>query len=229
MGRDSAVTKKTKAFLLAAFFIVLIVSVTYTTLFWERFQKQSELQPLINVACVGDSITEWSGYTNNLQLMLGEDYKVGNFGVAEAAVSKDWFKPYMNQEAFRDSQDFQPDFVIVMLGTNDAHTYQTNEDFANDYVDLVTEYQSLVSSPRVLLVMPPPIYQNELELSGANLEDDVIPSIEQVAEDLSLPTVDVNSALENHPEYFIDGVHPNSDGAMVIAQEINEAINEYPM
>jgi lysophospholipase L1-like esterase len=42
---------------------------------------------------------------------------------------------------------------------------------------------------------------------------------------LNLPTVDVNSALANHPEYFDDGVHPNSDGAMVIASEINNAID----
>ncbi len=211
--------------MLAAGFAVLIISVSYAAVFLGNIEKQPQPKLPINVACVGDSITQWSGYTVELQALLGEDYTVGNFGVAEAAVSKDWFKPYTNQEAFQESKDFQPSIVIVMLGTNDAHTYQTSEDFADDYRDLVAEYQSLESEPQVLLVMPPPIYENNLELSGTNLEQSVIPSIEQVAEEFGLPTVDVNSALENHPEYFIDGVHPNSDGAIVIASEINEAID----
>jgi lysophospholipase L1-like esterase len=45
-----------------------------------------------------------------------------------------------------------------------------------------------------------------------------------VANEFSLPVVDVNSALTDHPEYFSDGVHPNSEGAMVIANEIWEAL-----
>lgn len=218
-------TTKARAVLLAACFAVLIISVSYAALFFGSLQKQPEPQLPINVACVGDSITQWSGYTDNLQLMLGGNYSVGNFGVAEAAVSKNWFKPYKNQSAFQESLDFQPSIVIIMLGTNDAHTYQHGYGFANDYLDLISQYQSLDSEPTILLVTPPPIYENELELSGTNLDESVIPYIEQVAQNLSLPTVDVNSALENHPEYFIDGVHPNSDGAIVIASEINDAIN----
>jgi lysophospholipase L1-like esterase len=51
----------------------------------------------------------------------------------------------------------------------------------------------------------------------------VLPGIEQVADDLDLPTIDVNTALSD-PEYFIDGVHPNLDGAQVIAITISDAI-----
>ena len=74
------------------------------------------------------------------------------------------------------------------------------------------------------MVKPPPIYENELELSGTNLQEEVLPSIEHVANEFSLPVVDVNSALTDHPEYFADGVHPNSEGAFVIANEIWEAL-----
>jgi lysophospholipase L1-like esterase len=34
----------------------------------------------------------------------------------------------------------------------------------------------------------------------------------------------VNLALTNHAEYFGDGVHPNSDAAFLIANEINQAL-----
>jgi lysophospholipase L1-like esterase len=56
------------------------------------------------------------------------------------------------------------------------------------------------------------------------LEENVIPAIDQVAQELNLTTVDVNSALVGHPEFFQDGVHPNSDGAMAIAAQIDNAI-----
>jgi lysophospholipase L1-like esterase len=89
---------------------------------------------------------------------------------------------------------------------------------------LVNEYQSLASHPEILLVEPPPIYDNDLELSGTKLQEDIIPVIDQVAHELNLPVVDVNLALTNHSEYFIDGgVHPNPKGAVVIADEIWES------
>ena len=219
--------KTTENVLLAAVLLVLTVSVSYAALFLANIGNNSKPSIPISVACVGDSITEWSGYPADLQTMLGDDYSVGNFGVAESAVSTNWYKPYMNQSAFQEAKDFLPSIVVIMLGTNDAHTYQSTDNFATDYEQLISEYQSLESKPRIYLVKPPPIYENELELSGTNLQEDVIPSIEQVADELSLPVVDVNSALTDHPEYFDDGVHPNSEGAMVIASEISDAITFY--
>ena len=112
-----------------------------------------------------------------------------------------------------------------MLGTNDAHIQKFASNFSSDYKKLVSEYQTLPNNPRILLVKPPPIYDNELELSDANLDGYVIPGIDQVAYELGLPTVDVNGALANHPEFFEDGVHPNNKGAHAIAIKIIEAID----
>jgi len=210
--------------LLAIGIIILIVSVSYAAIFLGNSERRINSNLPINVACIGDSITEWSGYPALLQIMLGENYNVGNFGVGQAAVSPKWYKPYVKQSEFEKSKDFGPSIVVIMLGTNDAHTYQSADDFASDYEELISEYQTLADTPQILLVKPPPIYENELELSGTNLDENVIPAIEQVAEDMNLPIVDVNSALANHPEYFEDGVHPNDEGALTIAMEISEAI-----
>ena len=213
-----------KNVLLAAILIVLITSVSYAALLLGKPEKPTKPATPINVACVGDSITEWSGYTTDLQALLGKDYSVGNFGVAESAVSASWYKPYMKQSAFQEAKDFKPSIIVIMLGTNDAHTHQSTSSFASDYEHLINEYNVLDSQPRIYLVKPPPIYENELELSGTNLQEDVLPSIEYVANEFSLPVVDVNSALAGHPEYFDDGVHPNGEGAVVIANEIWEAL-----
>ena len=216
-----------KNVLLAAALVVLIVSVGYAAFFLGNLEAATKSGERINVACVGDSITEWSGYPANLQTLLGENYVVGNFGVAGSAVSTNWYKPYMNQSAFQEGKDFEPAIVVIMLGTNDAHTYQSTSNFASDYKLLIGEYGALESKPRIFLVRPPPIFDNELELSDANLNEGVLPGIEQVGDELNLPTVDVNSALEGHSEFFGDGVHPSSEGAMVIAEEISDAIILY--
>ncbi len=178
----------------------------------------------INVSCVGDSITQWSEYPTYLQNLLGKTYKVGNFGVAGSAVSTRWFKPYIEEPTFTDSKDFEPSIVVIMLGTNDAHTGLTKDNFVEDYEILISDYESLPGDQEIILVKPPPIYDNTLELNGTSLQEEVIPLIERVASDMSLPVVDLNSAMMNHPEYFPDGVHPNSDGAMAIANEIDQAI-----
>jgi lysophospholipase L1-like esterase len=41
---------------------------------------------------------------------------------------------------------------------------------------------------------------------------------------MNLPLIDVYTPLVNHPERFIDGVHPNVDGAHTIANIIHSAL-----
>jgi lysophospholipase L1-like esterase len=210
--------------LLAAVLVILIVSVSYEAVSLGNVENTSKMSMPINVACVGDSITELSGYPEELQTMLGDEYTVGNFGVAASAVSTNWYKPYVNQTAFQRAKDSKPSLVVIMLGTNDAHTYQSASSFVSDYKQLIGEYNALESQPRIFLVTPPPIFDNDLELSDTNLNEVVLPAITQVGYELELPVIDVNDALDDHPEFFEDGVHFSSEGATVIANIIWEAL-----
>jgi acyl-CoA thioesterase-1 len=199
---------------------VLIVSVVSTALFFGAFRGRS-----IRVACIGDSITELSTYPTDLQELLGATYYVREFGVAGTTVLFDTYNPYINQHRFQAAKEFQPDIVVILLGTNDARedTYQSIANFTFDYKQIVTEMQALESKPRILLVKPPPLFENNLSLSNENLLEGVIPGIEQVADELGLTLIDAYTPLDGHPEYFVDGVHPNYDGASIIASEIYEA------
>lgn len=186
----------------------------------------------IRVACLGDSITaatEFSDYPTILQSMLGSNYTVGNFGVVAATVLSDTDKPYISQTAFQDARQFQPNIVIVMLGTNDAHdtNYPSIDKFKADYEKIIDETLAFTSNPRIFLVKPPPIFANEFGHDNTNLVEGVIPRIEQIAHERGLPTIDVYNALVNHPEYFADGLHPNQDGARILASEIYKAIIAY--
>jgi lysophospholipase L1-like esterase len=184
----------------------------------------------IRVACVGDSITEGSGYPASLQAILGSNYTVGNFGAIGSAISRNSNKPYMNQPQFWNALNFQPDIVVIMLGTNDASAsnYKAIGDFQANYGDLIAKFQALPGDQQILLVEPPPIHNNTLSLSDTNLVQGVIPRIEQIGSSLRLPTVDVYTVLANHTEVFGDGVHPNNEGGQLIAEQINQAIAVYP-
>ncbi len=204
--------------------IIVIATLLVGALFIGKLGSNPEP---IRIACVGDSITEGYGYPNELWKRLGSDYKVGNFGVGGSTISLSSYKPYMNQTAFRQAKDFLPHVVVIMLGTNDAipSVYQNVDSLVEDYKQLIAEFQELPSEPQIWIVKPPPIFDNTLGPIDANLEQGVIPKIEQVADELSLPLIDVYSALAYHPEHFVDGVHPTSEGVKVIAEEIGEALN----
>jgi lysophospholipase L1-like esterase len=206
--------------------IVFAVAASSLIIFFQVTAQRPVAAQIIRVACVGDSITEISNYPEQLQAMLGDGYLVGNFGVSGSAVVNNASKPYINQSAFQEAKDFQPHVVIIMLGTNDAkwENYRHVKGFQSDYTRLIREYESLPEDQKIYLVTPPPIYDNQLGLYNTYLEQGVLPGIEQVADDLDLPTIDVNEALAEHEDYFFDGVHPNPDGAEAIADTISDAI-----
>jgi lysophospholipase L1-like esterase len=181
---------------------------------------------LIRVACVGDSITERSGYPNKLQTMLGVDYTVGNFGVSGSTVSADSKIPYMNQSQFKKAQDFNPNIVVIMLGTNDANPEiaynETN--FESDYARIVHAFQTLQSDPQIVLAYSPPIFANNSAWNNTYLVDTVIPRINSIADQMNLPTVDMYDTFVNHSDYFMDGIHPNNEGSTLIASTMYDAV-----
>ncbi|MBN1358785.1 hypothetical protein JW988_08465 [Candidatus Bathyarchaeota archaeon] len=179
----------------------------------------------IRVACVGDSITTLSTYPSDLQDLLGPDYNVKEFGVVGSTVLSNGYNPYIDQPEFQEAKDFMPTIVVVLLGTNDAREdiYLAIDNFVGEYKQLIGEIQALSSNPKIFLVIPPPLFENNLFLSNEYLLNGVIPRIKQVAEELGLSLVDVYTPLDGHPECFVDGVHPNYDGAAIIAGEVYEA------
>ncbi|MBO5015861.1 MAG: alpha/beta hydrolase fold domain-containing protein, partial [Bacteroidaceae bacterium] len=90
--------------------------------------RQAPAKDAIRVACIGNSITDGSGidmasqhgYPAILQQKLGKDYWVKNFGVSGRTMLNKGDRPYMNELAWRDALAFQPDIVIIKLGTNDS-------------------------------------------------------------------------------------------------------------
>ena len=217
--------KTTKKKVLAIEIAVLIISLSLIVVFFDNFGLTSNAKAT-RVACIGDSITELTKYPNDLQKMLDANYIVGNFGVNASTVVFNSSRPYYFENAFKKARDFLPDIVVIMLGTNDAriNVYESIDRFVKDYEKLISKIQIIKSNPKIFLVKPPPILNNTLDLNNADLLEGVIPRIEQVAKDLNLTTIDVYTPLANHPEYFPDGIHPNNEGANLIASMVYKAI-----
>jgi lysophospholipase L1-like esterase len=205
---------------------ILLLSVTIVSAYYVYPKGKTETADLTRVACVGDSITELTQYPEDLQNMLGANSTVMNFGVTGSTVDFNSVKPYIFQDAFQEAKAFLPTIVIILLGTNDARAdvYPFIGSFVHDYEQLISQFQTLKSKPQIFLVKPPPIFSNDLNISSVDLLQGVIPNIEQVAKETKLPLVDVHAPLTKHPEYFPDGVHPNDEGAGIIATQIYAGI-----
>ena len=181
----------------------------------------------VRVACVGDSITYGSkienrtlnSYPSRLQQLLGARYLVKNFGARGYTLQKSGNFPYWSHSNFQKSTEFQPDIVLIMLGTNDSksHNWIGTEAFLEDYSQIV-------------LMTPASVYPKNFNPSNpykirADIVDIIADAVLQLAEDENLPVIDIHQATDDHPEYFLlDGVHPDDSGAEKIAELAFEAI-----
>lgn len=180
------------------------------------------------VACVGDSITQGIGntpYPTRLQDLLGENYEVKNFGLWGTTGCENTGRPYTtcDDSCYQSSLDYQPDIVILMLGTNDGNEGSiayAEEHYKEDMTKLINRYLSLPSKPTLYLVTSPYAY-----LPGnAPVNSRIVPMQRELAKELDLPLVDMNAFTENKPELFQDQLHPNDNGyyylAMCLYREI---------
>jgi acyl-CoA thioesterase I len=216
--------REKKLFAVAALF--LLVSLGAETLIIVNFQAQNSKINAIRVACVGDSITAGTEYPVDLWQLLGPNYIVGNFGIGGATVVLGTGSSWINETGFVVAKQFQPEIVVITLGTNDANSNynETSAGFNADYSMLIAEFQSLASKPKIYLVLPPPIFENDGNLSQTVFTHNVIPNIRQVAAQNGLQLIDANAPLLNHTEYFADGVHPSVEGSHKIAEAVYVAL-----
>lgn len=189
------------------------------------------------VACVGDSITygcfvpgqPWNNYPRRLEKLLGKAYCVGNFGYSDRAAIKSADHPYTAERLYRHSLDFQPEIVLLMLGSND--TKKINWDAAAyecDLSALIDSYLQLPSRPQLFLLLPPPVFPGGKKvlwrIQGEVLERELLPICRRVAADKALPLVDVHADFVGREELFVEGCHPNARGARLLAETVYEAL-----
>lgn len=191
----------------------------------------------VKIACVGDSLTYGMGvedreencYPMVLQNLLGTDsYTIGNFGVNGATLQKEGNQPYWEEKRYEQSVSFEPDIVVLMLGTNDTkeENWKGSEAFRKDYEALIEEYEKLDTKPTVILLTPPVLYQSSEMITDVRASSDSIVSEEaqvilEIGNEKELSVINLYELTGNHPEWYnTDGVHLNAEGAAAIADEV---------
>ncbi|MHC4744765.1 MAG: GDSL-type esterase/lipase family protein, partial [Planctomycetota bacterium] len=193
-----------------------------------------EYSETIRVACVGDSITYGSSikyrlrdcYPAQLGRMLGDKWQTRNFGVSGATLLKKGDKPYWKQQAFKDALKFNPHVVVIKLGTNDTkpQNWKFKDEFAGDYEDMIKAFRDVPAKPRIWICYPVPAYPERWGISDERIKGEVIPIIGRIAEETGVGLIDLYKPLGDRPEHFPDKIHPNAEGAMLMAREIYEAL-----
>lgn len=188
----------------------------------------------IKIACIGDSITygaaikerEKNSYPVQLQKILGDAFSVHNFGVNAATLLKKGNKPYWKLNQFKAAQDLQPDIVIIKLGTNDTkpNNWQHKDQYQPDYLEMITIFQKLDSKPKIYICTPAPVVGERWGISDKTVREEVIPLIGKISEEAEVPIIDLYTPLKDKPELMPDKVHPNAEGAGIIAKTVAKTI-----
>jgi lysophospholipase L1-like esterase len=198
--------------------------------------KPSDYKAPVKVACVGDSITQGSGaakgksYPAQLQELLGAEWKIGNFGVSGRTLLKKGDFPYWKEKAYQEALKFEPDVVIIMLGTNDTkpQNWKHEKEFVDDYAELVNSFQGLASEPRIYVCRPCPVPEpGNFGINDKNLQE-WIKRIDRLAEEMQLGVIDMHKALADKPQLLPDKVHPNTEGAGEMAKAAFTALTCKP-
>lgn len=189
----------------------------------------------VKIACIGDSITEGSGLSNpgvesypaKLQRLLGTNYLVRNYGVSGRTLLKKGDFPYWKEANFKTSHDWQPDIVVIQLGTNDGKPYnwKFGTNFVADYEELVTSYLTLTNHPTVMACTPCFVYGNgAFDIKPGTVATNIAPAVRDIAARFQLPLIDLQIRMAGHPELFPDTIHPNSKGTTVMASVMAQAL-----
>lgn len=196
----------------------------------EKFEGRT-----VKVACVGDSITFGAGvedrekncYPAKLGEYLGSTYEVRNFGRSGATLQKAGDVPYWTTEEFTAATAFQPDVVLIKLGTNDTkpQNWHGVPEFTKDLRALLDHFKGLKSHPQVWVCTPVPVFHDNWGINDATLNSGVIPSIMDECGRRKVPVIDLNDALTGKKAMFPDGVHPNAIGAELMARTVVDAIS----
>ena len=189
---------------------------------------------VMRVACVGDSITAGAGarnlktgtYPAQLQVLLGRNYVVRNFGVGGCTMERQGDKPYDKELAFRNALAFKPDIVLLKLGTNDSkpQNWAHKDDFVPSAKALLSALRIASPGVKIWLCLPMPAFPGNFGITDKIIHDEVIPELRKLAEEEKLPLIDLYAPMKDQGGNVPDKVHPNDAGYRRIAAIISKTL-----
>lgn len=204
---------------------------------WLKTLKAPKADAL-RVACIGNSITDGSGidmadvngYPAQLQRLLGSGYQVKNFGVGARTMLNKGDHPYMNEMAWQDALAFNPNIVVIKLGTNDSkpENWKYGHEFEHDMQQMIDSLRSLPACPKIYLATPIRAFKVQWGINDSTIVNGVIPIIEKLARKNKCEVIDLHGKFDDPDgkQMLSDAIHPTEQGAGQMARIVFETIQE---
>ena len=188
------------------------------------------------VACIGDSITygltienrDRDNYPAQLQGLIGGDWLVGNFGnsgrcVILSSMRGPTPRAWMKQREFARAVAFEPQVVVSNLGINDVMAFDAAV-FERDYAQLLAAFAVEGRAPEWRIGTPlGPLFAGH-GFYGSPVVAEIDASLRNLAARHGIKTIDLRTPLQDYGEFFADHIHPNAEGATIIAREVAESL-----
>ena len=197
----------------------------------------SKKQKTVRVACIGNSITYGTGiadrtndsYPSQLQRLLGSNYQVGNFGKPGATLLYHGHRPYVKQEEFKEAIAFKGDIAVMHLGINntDPRNWPNYRDeFVKDYLSIMDSLRAANPKVRIILARMTPIADRHPRFVSGTKQwhGEIQTAIETVARVSRAELIDFYEPLYPYPYLLPDAIHPNPEGAGILAKTVYSGI-----
>lgn len=217
-------------------FFFLLCATLAATASWGA-QKPVQKPAPVRVACVGNSITygmlvedrERNCYPAVLGRMLGEGYEVRNFGHSGATLLNKGHNPYTKTKEYAEAIAFRPQIAIIHLGVNDTDPRNWpnyRDEFIPDYAALIESFRKADPEVKVYICRMTPIPHRHRRFKGGTRDwyNQIQEAIERVARTQGATLIDLEAVLKDRPELLPDAIHPNAEGARLLAERIYSAI-----
>ena len=191
----------------------------------------------IKVACVGNSVTFGYGLSNReqtcyptvLQRALGANYEVKNFGHSGTTLLTQGHRPYIQQTEYKEALAFKPDWVVIHLGLNDTDPRNWpnyNSAFDADYQQFINSFRKVNPKVKLWICLMTPIFHTHprFESGTRDWHAAIQKHIRRIAKANQVGLIDLHTPLYSRPDLFADALHPNAEGAEIMAQTIYSAI-----
>lgn len=201
-------------------------------------------EKVIKVACVGNSVTYGYGHKNpaetsyptQLQQMLGDGYEVRNFGHSGATLLSKGHRPYVNLPEYKAALDFAPDIVIIHLGLNDTDPRNWPNYRDEFYINYTTIIDSFVKvhpdgNPKIIICRMSPIFHWHRRFKSGTRDwywqiQNRISDIAEYGGYKGIELIDFSRFLYSRPDLMPDALHPNAEGAAILARQVYSAITD---
>ena len=197
----------------------------------------------LRIACCGDSITfgtcaaatvidgysyakENFFYPTVMQKLYGTDAVVGNFGYPGSYVGTSHNK-YLNSSVYTSLIEFDPDVIVLALGTNNASLMPSSKDsFISNYRTMLMDMHKRF--PDAKIIMTTAIYRFDKVERIQQLDEYIIPIQKQMADAFDYVYL-YDAYTEYRPygntTYYKDKLHPNNLGYEKLAEVMKKGVD----